>query len=86
MAKIVIRVNPLYSNKSVGTSVTLDDSHTITKRRANALLDRLIAPVGDDLLSGRYIAWWMIDGKTERIEMERTRDGGIKFLFPSERV
>ena len=74
-----IRISDFDARK--GVDVELDESLAISKRKADSILRRLGGAIGDDLMSGRYGAWRMIDGRTQRIGMYRMRNGGISFNF-----
>lgn len=74
-----IRISDFDSRK--GVDVSLPESLAISERQSASILRRLGGAIGDDLMSGRYGAWRMIDGRTERIGMYRMRNGGIYFHF-----
>lgn len=74
-----IRISDFDSRK--GVDVSLPESLAISERQSASILRRLGGAIGDDLMSGRYGAWRMIDGRTERVGMYRMRNGGIYFHF-----
>jgi hypothetical protein len=64
------------------TYAEIDKLHILTARQVKAIEHRLNVPIGDGLMSGRYTAWRMIDGTTEKLVMEPMYHGAIRLHSP----